>query len=87
MAAADFFKLKVRVIDFYDAVAAEDDVAFGDDENGVPIREKCTATCPGLGLPFAKIFERKLRGRGRWRGGRGGGRLPVPHLWACHAVF
>ena len=55
-AAADFFKLKVRVIDFDDAVTTEDDVAFGDDENCVPIREKCTATRAGLSLPFAKIF-------------------------------
>lgn len=55
-AAADLLKLKVRVIDFYDAVAAEDDVAFGDDENRVSIRQKGTATGAGLGLPFAKIF-------------------------------
>jgi len=34
----------------------EDDVAFGDDENRVSIRQKGTATGAGLGLPFAKIF-------------------------------
>ena len=59
-AAADFFKLKIRVIDFYDAVAAEDDVVFCHDVNCVSIGDKCTATRAGSSLPEAEILQPKL---------------------------
>src|SRR5580704_17693117 len=66
-ARANFLKLKIRVADFDNAIAAKQRVAFCSDVNRVPIREESAAVRTAQYGAGTKKLEGKLQRRRRGR--------------------